>query len=224
MKINFSLKYLVPFLFLIILCGTSHEFVHHFVGAAICGCFGYKTFNSFQLCGACREQHPLWFLATYAGPLFTFALLWLGLYKLKQPDDRNKQLGFALIFANFPVNRILFALIGANDEQYITRIFFGHSPIAFWITNIVIWLFTIPPLYFGYKVIENKRKLLWFMGFFLLPMIFVIMIGLFLEEWLLIKKHFLAETTIGIPHLILLAELICTVGYFSTKKYLYIKN
>jgi hypothetical protein len=55
-KIKLSLPYVIAFLALTILCGTSHEFVHHFVGAAFCGCFGYKTFNSFTLCSSCAGQ------------------------------------------------------------------------------------------------------------------------------------------------------------------------
>ncbi len=84
-----TLKYLWPFLFLTILCGTSHEFSHHFSGAAICGCFGYKTFNSFEHCSGCEETNPYLIIATIIGPLFTFGLMWLGVYQLKQDDPQQ---------------------------------------------------------------------------------------------------------------------------------------
>src|SRR6266849_4193508 len=113
MTLRLSWRYVVAFLLLTILCGTSHEFVHHFTGRLICGCWGFKTFNSFVLCDRCKSN-PYGFLATVAGPVFTFALMWIGFYQLRKPDEQNRQLGFALIFANFPVNRIFFALIGSN--------------------------------------------------------------------------------------------------------------
>ena len=135
MKIKITWKYIIAFLFLTILCGTSHEFVHHFAGALVCGEFGYKTFNSFALPEPCvNNPYKLW--ATAAGPFFTFALLWFGLYRLRKPDEKNRQLGFALIFANFPVNRLLFALLGGNDEQYIAAQLFGKSAFAYWFVHL----------------------------------------------------------------------------------------
>ncbi len=221
MRIRITKRYILAFLCLTILCGTSHEFVHHFMGRAICGCFGYKTFNSFTLCPGCEAAHPLYYWATIAGPLFTFFLMWIGLYQLSKPDNKNKQLGFALIFANFPINRIMFALMGWNDEQWTASILF-HNSISFWITNLLIWICTIPPLVVAYKSIQNKRKFFVFLGFFILPFIFVFLFaGLFLEEWLLLKQKFLNGTVIGIPYLIILVELLCLYGYLSQRKYLF---
>jgi hypothetical protein len=137
-KVKLSLPYVVAFLALTILCGTSHEFVHHFIGAAFCGCFGYKTFNSFTLCPSCAGNRLAFMAATWAGPLFTYGLMWLGVYRLFQPSSASRQLGFALIFANFPINRIGFALIGWNDEQYVTNKIFGHTTLGFWLTNLAI--------------------------------------------------------------------------------------
>lgn len=216
-------RYLPPFLFLTILCGTSHEFAHHFTGAAVCGCFGYKTFNSFELCEGCVQSNPYWTVATMIGPLFTFALMWWGLYQLKQEDPKQKQLGFALIFANFPINRILFAFMGFNDEQYAAGVLFGHdNEVAYWVTNLIVCLFTLPPLYYAYRAIDQKPRLLWFLGYFTLPFVFVIVFaGFFLEDWLLLKQKFLAQAIIGIPLLILLVEVISVWGYFYTKKNLY---
>ena len=221
MKINITWRYAAAFLFLTILCGTSHEFVHHFAGAAVCGEFGYKTFNSFVLPEACRANpYKLW--ATAAGPLFTFALVWLGLYQMRRADEKSKRLGFALIFANFPVNRLLFALLGGNDEQYIAQQLFGKSALAYWLVNFIIWLCVLPPLYFAYREIANRFKFLWFAGFFILPFVFVVLFaGLFLENYLLLERKILAETIFGIPYLIMLVEAFCLTGYALTRKYLY---
>lgn len=211
-KIELSPAYIIAFLALTILCGTSHEFVHHFVGAAFCGCFGYKTSNSFTLCPSCAGNRLAFIAATWAGPLFTCGLMWLGVYRLFQPSSASRQLGFALIFANFPINRIGFALIGWNDEQYVTNKIFGHTTLGFWLTNLAIWLFAIPPLVFAYRAIANRHRVLWFVGFFVLPFVFVfVFAGMFLEQWLLLDHKFLATPIIGIPYLILLVEILSII-------------
>jgi len=212
LKIKLSLPYVIAFLALTILCGTSHEFVHHFVGAAFCGCFGYKTFNSFELCSSCAGNRLAFIAATWAGPLFTYGLMWLGVYRLSKPSTAARQLGFALIFANFPITRIGFALIGWNDEQYVTNKIFGHSPLGFWLTNLAIWILAIPPLLFAYRAIMNRHRVLWFIGFFVLPFLFVfVFAGMFLEQWLLLDRKFLAMPIIGIPYLILLVEVLSII-------------
>ncbi len=225
MKVHLTPRYIAAFLFLTMLCGTSHEFVHHFTAAAICGCFGYKTFNSFEICQGCENAHPMYYWATLAGPLFTYALMWVGMFQLRKQDHKNKLLGFALIFANFPINRIAFALMGWNDEQWVARLIYP-SQSGFWITNLLIWACTLPPLYWAYKSLANdKWRLITFLGFLILPFVFVIVFaGFFLEEWLLLKLNFLITTVWGIPYLIMLCELICLAGYFKFKKYLYQEN
>ena len=221
MKLKLNSEYVLAFLLLTMICGLSHELVHHITGAIICGCWGFKTFNSFSLCPSC-EGNPYSLIATAAGPLFTFALMWIGWYRLQKPDNKNKQLGFALIFANFPINRILFAIMGFNDEQFITITLFGDSKIAFWTTVGIVLALSVPPLWMAYSSISNRFRLLWFLGFFVLPFIFVfIFAGLFLEEYVLLEARVLADTFLGVPYLLWFIELFCLVLYAYTKKYIY---
>lgn len=49
MVIPLSWRYLLAFFCLGTLLGIGHEFAHHFAGYLICGEWGYKTFNSFDL-------------------------------------------------------------------------------------------------------------------------------------------------------------------------------
>ena len=106
---------------------------------------GIKPFNSFELCEGCVEANPYWIIATVAGPLFTFGLMWWGWRQIYQTDPRKKQLGFALIFANFPINRLLFTFMGFNDEQYVASYLFGKDhQVAFWVTNVIVCSFVFP--------------------------------------------------------------------------------
>jgi hypothetical protein len=214
MRLRLTWQYLVAFAALTILCGTSHEFAHHFAGAAICGEFGVKTFNSFDLAPGC-DANPASFWATVAGPVFTFALMWWGTFLLRSSEERRRQLGFALIFANFPVNRMGFVLFGWNDEQWVARHLFGSSQFAYWVTILLVWAACVPPLVAAYHAIENRRRPLWFAGFFLLPFVFVLIFaGAFLENYLLLGRHILATRVIGVPYLIVFVELLSLAVYY----------
>lgn len=206
-------RYLAAFAALTILCGTSHEFVHHFTGAAVCGAFGTKTFNSFHLAPGC-EVSPWRLWPTVAGPLFTVALMWWGAARLRAADEGRRRLGFALVFANFPVNRMAFVLFGWNDEQWVARQAFGHSRVAFWATVVLVWAACVPPLAAAYRAIGNRRRALWFAGFFLLPFAFVVAFaGAFLEEYLLLGRRVLATPVLGVPALIVLVEVLSLAAY-----------
>ena len=217
MQLRVGWRYLVAFAALTILCGTSHEFAHHFAGALVCGEFGSKTFNSFTLAPGCGSSAwRAW--PTIAGPLFTFALMWLGAVRLRNPDERQRQLGFALVFANFPINRMGFVLFGWNDEQWVARHEFGASPVAFWLAVAAVWIACLPPLIAAWRAIENRRRALWFAGFFVLPFVFVVLFaGGFLEEFVLLRQRILADTVFGVPWLIIAVEFLSLAVYLSLR-------
>jgi hypothetical protein len=215
MHLRLTWRYLVAFAALTILCGTSHEFAHHFAGAAICGEFGVKTFNSFDLAPGC-DAKPGSFWATVAGPVFTFGLMWWGMFMLRTRDERRRRLGFALIFANFPINRMGFVLFGWNDEQWVARHLFGSSQLAFWVTILLVWAACVPPLVAAYRVIENRWRPIWFAGFFVLPFAYVLVFaGAFLENYLLLGRHFLTTRVIGVPYLIIVVEILSMAVYYA---------
>jgi hypothetical protein len=220
MRLRLTWQYLLAFAALTVLCGTSHEFVHHFSAAAVCGEFGYKTFNSFKVAASCSDNK--WtLLATAAGPLFTFGLMWWGMSRLRSPDAWSRALGFALIFANFPINRMLFVLINSNDEQFLARQLFAPSPLRYWVTVLLVWAACVPPLVVAWRAIGNRLRVLWFAGFFVLPFAFVIVFaGMFLENYLLLKQQFLATTVVGIPWLILLVEVLSLAIYYWFRPHL----
>ena len=218
--LRLSWQYLVAFAALTILCGTSHEFVHHFAGAAICGEFGYKTFNSFKLAPGCAAN-PWRLWATVAGPLFTFALMWWGMALLRGADEGRRRLGFALVFANFPVNRLLYVLLGANDEQWVARQLAGRSAVAFWLTVLLVWAVALPPLVAAARALQNRPRALWVAGFFVLPFAFVVLFaGLFLESYLLLGRRVLAAPVLGVPYLIFLVEILSLATYYAFRKHL----
>jgi len=214
MTLKLSWRYLVAFAALTILCGTSHEFVHHFTGAALCGAFGTKTFNSFSLAPGCETDITKAYWAAMAGPILTFALMWIGYAMLRRDDPSAKRMGFALVFANFPINRMLFVLLNQNDEQYANKMMFGTSRFVFWITVLGVLAISLPPVIEGFRQLQNRPRFVWIAAFFLLPFVFVILFaGLFLENFLMIQHQILATRIIGIPWLIVLVEVFSAVTF-----------
>ncbi len=218
MKIQLSWRYIVAFIALTILCGTSHEFVHHFTGALLCGAFGTKTFNSFTLAAGCDDNLTKVYWAAMAGPIFTFGLMWVGLAMMRRPAESMRRMGFALVFANFPINRMLFVLLNQNDEQYANRMMFGERALIFWVTVALVWAVSLPPLIEAFRQLRNRPRVAWFAGFFILPFVFVVIFVGFLEDFLLKQRHVLATQVIGVPYLILLVEVICVVLFEMYKK------
>jgi hypothetical protein len=218
LTIRITPKYCLAFYFLIMLYSSLHELVHHFVGYIICGEWGYKTFNYFST--AC-EENPLSLLATYAGPLFSFIVMWIGAYLLKKQSSSTytRQLSFALIFAQLPMQRMVMCFFRMNDEYYASSKLFGQSSWVYYTVIIIIWACCIPPLITAYKAIQNKRKIGWFL-FYLILFPYILWGPFFgLLEYLLVNKHVLDGTIIGIAQLFILNEIITMAGYLLTKKY-----
>lgn len=217
-ELTIGWRWLVPFLALTILCGTSHEFIHHFTGAVLCGGFGSKTFNSFTLvpdCGGWRE-----IAANLAGPALTFGLMWWGAAMLTSSEEGKRRKGLALIFANFPINRLLFVLLHMNDEYWSAYQMFGGSDFVYVLTVLLVWLIAVPPLVLAYWSIANRPRWAWFTALFLLPFAFVLLFVGFLELYLLIQKQVLASTIAGVPWLIVLTELVSLALYFAYREHL----
>ncbi|MES2390572.1 MAG: hypothetical protein V4555_02950 [Acidobacteriota bacterium] len=220
MTLRITWRYVVAFAALTMLCGTSHEFAHHFAGAALCGGFGTKTFNSFTLAAGCDASVVKRYWAALAGPVFTFGLMWAGYVMLRSKSEPRRMMGFALVFANFPVNRMLFVLLGQNDEQYAGRLMFGRHPLVFWLTVVVVWGVCLPPLVEAFQQLRNQPRIAWFAAFFLLPFCFVVVFAGVLEEFVLLRHPVMATGVLGIPYLILLVEALSVVTFEVEKKWL----
>lgn len=77
-----------------------------------------------ETAGDCWDTQPLVWLSTAMGPLFTFALMWMGLFLLKTLSTRKKMLGFVLVSGNLPLARILTVALGGGGELVVYRILF----------------------------------------------------------------------------------------------------
>ena len=149
MKVNLTLRNTTAFAALLFVMHEFHEIAHTAVGRLICGCWGERNFNTWGLC--CENEYTI--LASIAGPLFTYLIMYSGYYLLSSRYDNlpsKKSVGFALVFANMPAARIFTALMGGGDE--------------------------LLELVRAYKTLSASQRLWGFTGFLLLPFIFDILV------------------------------------------------
>lgn len=194
---------------------SLHELVHHFTGYLICGAWGYKSFNYFET--ACEGA----LLATYMGPAFSFLIMYVGAYFLNSKfSNFLKHLGFAMIFAQLPLQRMINPFFYMNDEYYASSHLYGHTPLVYWSVIIVIWVICLPPLIKAYRSIENMKRTLWFL-FYLVLFPYLLWGPIFgILEYLMVEKMFLAQPIIGIGLLFIINEVITVGTYIFTKKYI----
>ena len=208
--------YCVALYCLTALSHTLHEFTHHLAGAAVCGAWGTMTFNLFSL--ACGNE-PYIYIATYAGPAFTFGLLWIGASLLLSPSDFTRHFGFALIIAQIPWQRMIMPFLRGNDEYYASKHLFGANAITYWAVGLVVLAICLPPVIAAYRAIANKPHPLWFIGALILPfLLWAPVYALF--EYLLLQRQVLADTIIGVPVLAIVNFAATTVLFALTVRFI----
>ncbi|MBO3696913.1 hypothetical protein [Roseivirga sp. E12] len=216
LKLNW--KYCLALYCITMLYASLHELVHHFVGFLVCGDWGYKTFNSFVT--TC-DGTPKSYIATYAGPVFSFIMMYVGAYFLKKRSSTfHNHLGFALIFAQMPAQRMSGPILGFNDELYATSRLFEGGINTQIIVTIILFAICIPPLITAFKAIKNKRRILWFLLYFLFLPYILFGPPFVLLEYLMVQKGILDEAIIGIATLFIINELFTIGLYFKVKKYI----
>lgn len=216
-KLKITWKYCIAFYCVIMLYVSLHELIHHFSGYIICGDWGIKTFNYFET--ACENERKS-YLATYAGPLFSFIMMYVGMSFLKKKSNYKRHMGFAIIFAQLPLQRMVSPFFKMNDEYYASFRLFGDSEIMYWLVIIIIWLICLPPLIMAYNVIENRFKEFWFifyLGFFPYVLWGPFFGGL---EYLMVEKEILAKQIIGIGILFIINEVITIIAYYYSRKWI----
>lgn len=208
-----------------------HELTHVITGRLICGGWGTRDFNVWDLCKTCNVTYPQ--IATFAGPLFTFAMLWLGRYLIKNSSfTRVGSFGLVMILGNMPFGRVYMAAMGSGDEAFGLRSLLlnaGHSNLLIirLLNFVIVTLICLPPLITAYHCMANKHKLLLFAALLIVPLILDTVILLICLNGIL-SKGFLARVYfMGTPVLIqawfITCVLIVTVNYkhlthFAQKK------
>ncbi len=208
-KLNLKItwKYTLA-LFALMRCTSElHEQIHIQTGRIICGGYGERDFNVWQLAEVCRATQSA-YLATLAGPLLSFAVMWTGAFLLLKAKNLNyKAVGFSLVFAPLPFARIFTAMMGGGDEKVVLLAFLENELSLATIkilAAVIVTAICLPPILIAWRSIENRFAALYIAGFSVLPLIIV---GLFVFKFLnpLLASGFLSSAPVlGTPLLVVL--------------------
>lgn len=221
MRIRITPAYTFSFLLFLIIMMELHELAHITVGRWLCGCWGPRDFNVWSLCDGCESTQPYAWVATLTGPLFSFAMMYIGVMGLKSVDPVRKSVAFSLIFANIPFGRITTVMMGGGDEMVVLRNLlpaYFDRPSQIWIGSLLLLLIGVPPIYKAYHAVSNRRSWLYILGFMTLPLAFLLVYTLIGLNSLL-KSGFLSEPWIfGTPLLITIHTIIAAGLFFVVRK------
>lgn len=221
MKLKLTAKFIFTFLALTFVMHEAHEIAHTTVGRIICGCWGQRDFNVWSTCESCASN-SFELLATAAGPLFTFLIIWYGSLGLdKNKADNQKALGFSLVFANMPIMRLLNPVGGGGDEVVVINHFLENHDLSRLIAALLIIVIIAYPLYKAYQLIENKYKMGWFLLFFFLPTTIDVLVVVGLMNALLEKGLLNNYWIMGSPVLVTVWTLFVVSIYLLTRKNIY---
>jgi hypothetical protein len=219
MQLKITFKFIVPFLALTFVMHEAHEIVHTVIARIICGCWGPRDFNVWGACEGCAISHPFSLFATFAGPIFTFCMIWIGAGYLKDSNtDEQKSFGFALLFANMPFGRILSVAIGGGDEVWGLNQLLQNHGLSWAIGLLIEFVVLFIPLRNAFKIITNKKKIGIFLLFFLVPIIVDLLVVLGLMNSLLSKGLLDKPGIIGSPVLVNIWTAFVLIIFIITRK------
>jgi hypothetical protein len=221
MKIKLTPTYIFSFLMLLFVLSECHELAHTITGRLICGCWGERDFNQWDLCKSC-ENNPLGFISTMMGPIFSFAMAYLGASWLNKDYSLEKQtLGFSMIFASTIFGRLLNVFpFGGGDEftVFYNQVFNENRTFSLVAAFILIAVIVFYPIRKAYLFLENKHRWAWILGFCLVPFITVLIMILGVLNTIL-ASGFLADYWIlGSPKVVTLWTTTVIILFILTKK------
>jgi hypothetical protein len=224
MKLHITWKYFFAFIAFTFLMYETHELVHTAVGRLLCGCWGQRDFNVWDVCSDCAHSVKITSIATFAGPVYTFILTWIGAFLIKNNSPGKKSFGFALVFANIPLGRIATALMKGGDEVFGLKIIFHNvnTHLSPWIMGLsFVLLGALPPLFISYLALPKKRRVLYFLGFFTLPLFFAASIIVGLMNFILKSGVLTQYWILGSPVLVTCWTIFILAINVFTCKYLF---
>lgn len=222
MKLRLTAGYVLAFLLLNLVVSESHELAHILTGGAVCGCFGERSFNVWETCATCAHPH-LAFLASAAGPVWSYCLMWLGAALLRSAAPTRQALGFSLLFAALPFARIFTTATGAGDEIVLLRMLL-QTPTPSLLAQLpvlaLVLLLAGTPILLAYRRIRNRHAGLWVAGFCVAPLLFQLLYIFKLLNGLLAQGILAAPWLFQMPLLITLHTVLVATLLILLRKQL----
>jgi hypothetical protein len=224
MSFRISWQFVLAFIALNMFLGELHEQAHITTGYFICGCYGARDFSVWSTCDNCA--HSDWsYLATLAGPVYSFILMWLGaLWFARSTNIFKKALGFSILFANLPFARLFTALTGGGDEKVVLQHLTGmdHSSLFPKIMAVlIVGVLAIPPVILVYRNLTNKMRGWIIAAFLVLPLIYGMLYHHMFLNYLLHKGIGSGTVIPGSPTIIIIHTLVMLLIVLLFRKALF---
>lgn len=206
MRLHMTWKYPVAFLALNGVVSELHEQAHITTGRIVHGCYGPRDFNVWQTCAEGVQQLP--YAASLAGPLFSYAVMWLGVWLLLRGATlRSRSIGFSLIFAPTPFARIITSIMGGGDEKVFFSTLAGDAlapATVRMLAMVMVLVFCLPPIVIAWRAIEHRWRTWIIAGFCVLPLVVIMAYKFKFLNGLLHDGVLAAPVVIGTQPLVLL--------------------
>jgi hypothetical protein len=206
MQLKINWKYVVAFLALNGVISELHEQAHITTGRLLSGCYGERDFNVWQGCATGTDPYP--FAAPMAGPLFSYLVMWIGVWLLAHTATASgRSLGFSLVFAPLPFARIFTTLMGGGDERIFLMRVSGDafSPAALRVGAIALsLLFCAPPIIAAWRATSNRHRGWYIAGFCIVPLLVIWAYKLKVLNGLLQQGVLATPVVIGTPAFVLI--------------------
>lgn len=202
-RFNLDVRWLAGFIALFFVHNEAHEIAHTAVGRAICGAWGPRNFNSWQV--ACQELRPALVFVPIAGLAVSYGLLWIGYSQLKSTKSPTRRsIGICLVFAAMPFGRIYTVAQSAGDEMVLLRGLFPElDPALRLVVGLSIVLLLVgPPLYRAFLTLPRQRRALIFTGMLLFPYALFEILVLRVANPLLERGVLASDGILGAPLLV----------------------
>ena len=211
MRVRITWRYLLAFFALTLLLGEAHEQAHITTGRIVCGGYGPRDFNAWRTSAECVRPH-LALLATTTGPLFSYAVMWLGAWLLARGGSAARRaVGFSLVFGALPFARVFTALMGGGDEGVVLRRLLGGElsrESIRWVTVALVLACCAPPVVIAYRNMRNRFRALYVAGFCVLPLLILgVYVFMFLNG-LLARGVWATPPIAGTPPLVVAHTLL----------------
>lgn len=223
MHIRFRLGAVVAFLVLVLVLHEAHELGHHFMAWILCGCPGERDFLVWKLCDGCAAGSNS-IIAGFAGPFVTYTFMWIG-YVLMKPSNevRKRLMGFLLVMGSLPLPRLMGAADRGGDEIGTMRklidegsSFKGAPVIA---GGLLLLVMMAPPLWRAWKTIGRKHKILVYLAFLVVPLIFdKIVVEKLLNQEMVGGGVLMSPVWGGMPLLIIIYDVVLILALLITHK------
>jgi len=210
-------RWWIAFSLLILAVHEAHELVHVLTGRALCGIWAERDFNRWWFTTDCATVWP-----TVAGPLFSYALMFLGAALALR--TRERWMGIALLFAANPFARLFTAMMGGGDEGVIGRHIAGvteKTPAVHAAVLVVVAALCGTVIAAGWRAMAGtRRRVLWFLAALIWPMVLTGTL-LFVIGNRLLGAGVLAEPKVaGAPMLVVVVTVVVFALSAGTARWL----